>query len=182
MVISWILPKFNGLSIRRIQIKELLITSLVLFSCNRCSKWPPCSRTHNPVQSELEASKRSSVPRVLYCTCQVFISTLEYLSSIDCAGIDLGFQISPQKKKTVREDSRKVSVQARKLELHIHDQSSVQDNFRTSTDALNNCNLVNNRRDETARGDTYWRTHLPMVHFKYGRKMWRHLRSLIRVS
>jgi hypothetical protein len=41
----------------------------------------------------------------------------------------LWFSIIPKKK--IKENSSQVSVQARKLEIHIHDQSSVQDNLRT---------------------------------------------------
>jgi hypothetical protein len=45
-------------------------------------------------------------------------------------------------------DSSQVGVQARKLQLNVHDQSSVQDNFRTATDALYKCNVVERRRVE----------------------------------
>jgi hypothetical protein len=43
-----------------------------------------------------------------------------------------------------------VSGQARELELNVCDQSNIQDNFQTATDALQDCNVVEHRYvDET---------------------------------
>jgi hypothetical protein len=53
------------------------------------------------------------------------------------------------------EDSSHVSMQAKKLELHIHNQSSVQDNFWTATNALHNCNVVEHHCVGTTYEDMY---------------------------
>jgi hypothetical protein len=42
----------------------------------------------------------------------------------------------PHKKRKGREDSIQVNVWARELELHVRDQSGVQDNFPKTTGAL----------------------------------------------
>jgi hypothetical protein len=55
-------------------------------------------------------------------------STPEILSSIGCTGTGLSFQ------KKNGEDSSQMSMQ--ELELHIREQSSDQDNFQRTIDAL----------------------------------------------
>jgi hypothetical protein len=84
----------------------------------------------------------------------------QFLSSIDFTGIVLGFQISPQKET---ENSIQVSVQVRKLELHSHNQSNIQDNFWRATDALHDCNVVEQCHAETTCEAAYSRTHLPII-------------------
>jgi hypothetical protein len=78
------------------------------------------------------------------------LQIVSFLSSIDCTGTDLGFQISPKKNLA---DSSQVSVKAKKLELHNRDHSSVQDNFRPPTNTLHHCNIVEHRRVETRYED-----------------------------
>jgi hypothetical protein len=68
----------------------------------------------------------------------------------------------PHRKKN-REDSSQVTVKARKLELHVREQSGVQDKFWTATAALHDCNVVEHRRVETTREGAL-DTHLPLVH------------------
>jgi hypothetical protein len=48
-----------------------------------------------------------------------------------------------------------VSLEARKLEPHAHDQSSIKDNFQTAIDALRDCNVVEYRRVETTCEGAY---------------------------
>jgi hypothetical protein len=52
-----------------------------------------------------------------------------FLSGIDCRGTNFGFQILSQEKRKWRHSSQ-VNMQAKKLELHLCDHSSVQDDFR----------------------------------------------------
>lgn len=63
-----------------------------------------------------------------------------------------------------RENSIQVSVQVRKLELQVPNQSNNQDNFWAATDALHDCNVVEQCHAETTCADAYSRTHLPIVH------------------
>jgi hypothetical protein len=91
-----------------------------------------------------------------------------FLSSIDCTGIDLDSEIHHRRNL---EYWCQVSVQARKMELHVRDHSSVQDNFRKPIDAVHDCNMV--ERCE----DMFWRTHLPVVRvsvfkWKQGNRGW----------
>lgn len=44
-------------------------------------------------------------------------------------------------------------MQARKLELHVYDQSCVQDKFQTAIDVLHSCNLMENDCVETTCKD-----------------------------
>jgi hypothetical protein len=46
-------------------------------------------------------------------------------------------------------------MQAKKLELHIHDQSSVQDSFWTAINALHNGNVVEHHCVGTISEDMY---------------------------
>jgi hypothetical protein len=48
-----------------------------------------------------------------------------------------------------------VSVQARKLALHVRDQFNAQDGFRTAIDALRYCNVEEHRCVEITCVDTY---------------------------
>jgi hypothetical protein len=48
-----------------------------------------------------------------------------------------------------------VSVQARKLEFHVRDQLSVQNNSETATDAPYDCNAAEHRPIKTTREDAY---------------------------
>jgi hypothetical protein len=76
----------------------------------------------------------------------------QFLSSINFTGTVLGFQISPQKET---ENSIQVSMQVRKLELHILNQSNIQDNFWTATGALHDWNVVELCHAETTCKDAY---------------------------
>jgi hypothetical protein len=77
-----------------------------------------------------------------------------FLSSIDCNGIDLDSEVHHRRNLEYRSQVR---VQARKVELHVRDQSSVQDSFRKALDEFHDCNVV--ERCE----DMFSRTHLPVV-------------------
>jgi hypothetical protein len=54
-------------------------------------------------------------------------------------------------------------MQARKLELHVCDHSSIWDNFQTTTDALHDCNLLERHHVETTCEDTCGRVCLTIV-------------------
>jgi hypothetical protein len=77
------------------------------------------------------------------------------LFSVDCTGTDLGFQDGKQKN---RQDSSQVREQARKLNLHVRNECSVQGNFQTAIDSLHDYNVAEQRRAETTRDDAYWGT------------------------
>jgi hypothetical protein len=86
----------------------------------------------------------------------------QLLFSIDCTGIEFGFQISPQKKN--REDWSQVSGEARKLELHVRYKSSTQENFWTPPGEIYGRNVVEYRRVEPTYEDAQCRTYLPTIH------------------
>jgi hypothetical protein len=75
---------------------------------------------------------------------------LQFLSATDCTriGINIGFQLFPH-------SNTEVSVQARKLELLVRNQSGVKDNFRAAIDALHHRNVTGHGRSETAPEDGY---------------------------
>jgi hypothetical protein len=76
----------------------------------------------------------------------------QFLSSVRCNGIDVGFKC-PNRKGL--EDSSQVSVEARKLELHIRDHFSVQNNFWTAIGGLHICNMVDHHHVETTCEGAY---------------------------
>jgi hypothetical protein len=86
----------------------------------------------------------------------------QFLSSIACTGIYLVYKYSHRKQSR---GFSQVSVQARKLELNICDQSSIQDNFQTANVTLHNYNVVENHYAETPCENVYCSTHLLIVHF-----------------
>jgi hypothetical protein len=91
---------------------------------------------------------------IIFFACKLLNSTPQFLSSINCAGIDLDFQISPRKE--TREDSSQVSVQARELGLQVREQSGGQDNFLTAVETLHSCcNVAEHHRDEVTHGGAY---------------------------
>jgi hypothetical protein len=70
---------------------------------------------------------------ILYFTSKLLNSVPQFQSSIKCTGIDLGFQISPQKKNF--EDSSQVSITPGNWSF-LPTASPVQVNFWPATDAL----------------------------------------------
>jgi hypothetical protein len=58
-----------------------------------------------------------------------------------------------------------MSMQARNLDSHVRDQTSIPGDFRTGFDALHGSSVVGHHRVETACEYIYQRTHLPTVHF-----------------
>jgi hypothetical protein len=44
--------------------------------------------------------------------------------------------------RMIGKDSSQMNEQARKLEVHVHKQWSIQGNFRPAVDALLNCNTL----------------------------------------
>jgi hypothetical protein len=76
----------------------------------------------------------------LYFFCELLNSTQRFLSNIRCSSIDLGYKTFPLKNKP--ENSSYVSIEARKQELHVWDQSNIQDHLRAAIDALHLFNVA----------------------------------------
>jgi hypothetical protein len=122
------------------------------------------SCSHNSAVCEKRTHIYLTISVVFFISlCELLILTQQSPSSINSFGIDLCFHISPQKKEKW-EDSRQVSAQARKLEFHIRYLCIIQDEFWAATDSLDNWNVLEHGRAETTCEDTYWTTHLPIVH------------------
>jgi hypothetical protein len=93
MVKTSVLPK---LYIRRNKTKELSITSLFLLYYKMLETASMFTATHprSGKKKNLQALEDSGC--ILYFTCKFLNSTRQFLSSIDCTGIDLDFKVSLQ--------------------------------------------------------------------------------------
>jgi hypothetical protein len=72
---------------------------------------------------------------IFYFTCKLWNSVPQLLSSIDCTEAEFGSLNNPRDKNC--ENSSRVSMQARKLQLHNCGQSSIQDNLWTAPSRWN---------------------------------------------
>jgi hypothetical protein len=76
----------------------------------------------------------------------------QFLSVVNCIGIDLSFKY-PHRRKAVEFKSCECAGQ--ELELHVYNPSSIQDNYQTAVDWLNDCNMVKHNHVETTCEDAY---------------------------
>jgi hypothetical protein len=99
-----------------------------------------------------------------YFTCKLLNLKPLFLSNADGMVIDFAFQISADIQSINRENSSQVSMQARNRELHIRDRSRAQDDFRTASGSIDDCNVVEHRCVETTREEAHTEGHLPVIH------------------
>jgi hypothetical protein len=97
MVTPQILPKSNGLCVRRKQTKELLITFIFTFlrEVLKMASTFTDAQFSSGWKRNLQTLEDSG--RILYFTWKLSNSTPQFLSSIYCTGIGVSFQISPNK-------------------------------------------------------------------------------------
>jgi hypothetical protein len=123
-----ILPKLNTLCIRR-QEKKSVIYFTSLFLLKRRAR---------------------NILRVHWHTAQLCVKKFAVFRSFD-AFVPLYYRLQwhkrwlsdppPPRKRGSGRDSSQENMKAKKLELHLCGQSSVQDDFRTFIDALRGCNV-----------------------------------------
>jgi hypothetical protein len=85
---------------------------------------------------------------IFYFTCKFLNSAPQFISSIDCTGIDLISKFPPAPNEKSR-GSKSGEQQGQEIGPACY-QSSVQDNFQAAIDTLHDYNAVEHRRVEAA--------------------------------